>query len=578
MATRVVGFDIGSRHVRAVVLETSLRGFSVVELVEERITAPAYDDVRLVDPDTAPEENPTEVPSDTDEPIREPLLHPGAMDAIQRILQRPGFEFDAVFATTPEGSFYTTAIELPPAVADDKKIRAILPAQLDGKLPEDVDELHFDYMRAGKTAQNMWRVYAGGISHERMGEFVSEWEEVGLSPRVVDVQPFPLFTVSEWLLGPSTDARATIDIGAEYTRVIITRAGSIELARVLQGGSEAVTRAIATALQISEDDAREIKHRDVQLRTEDTEELSDEARALNDAAIDGLRNIVRDLRRTFTAHAATAAGPVASAYVCGAGAALKGLNEALSSALSAPVSTLPAKKDELSRLPNIQTLAPRFATAMGVALRGTSVSPASTFNLRRGQWAFRGAYEYITSRLPALLAMGGALILSLAFFLFARSALLKAEFNAVDDALAELSRQVLGAEFRDPDLVQTRLNRGVEGHGLHPELSAYDIVVRVSKAAQVTVDSQMPMEITGVDVDMSRRQAKVSGVCDSANIAESFGRNLQGDTCLQNVQRSSLTQRSSDSRFEFSFTATVNCRATEASTAEAPAESEAAEP
>lgn len=554
----MVGFDIGARHVRAAVLETSLRGFSVVELIEERILAPAPE-LRLANPaeGQAISEGATDAPPEAVEEAPAPLVSAAVVEAIQRILQRPGFEHDALSATLPEGLFAMTALELP--FSGDKEIRAVLAPQLDGKLAGDVDELHLDYMRSGKLATGGWRIFAGGVGHDAMSELLMHWEDAGASPRVLEVQPFNLFTASEWALGSSAEqARAIIDLGANFTRVIIARRGEVEIARVIPGGAEDLTQRLAQALSLDEDAAREIKHQQVHLLAD--ESASADAQKLRQLAEESLRPLTRDLRRTLAAHASTSETPVAEIYICGGGAALQGMEAWLSQSLGAPVQRIVLQREELRALPNVQAIGHRFVGALGAALRLTSTTPTSTFNLRRGPWAFRGAYEYITSRLPALAMMAAMLILSFAFFMFARNALMKAEFAATEAGLAELSRQVLGAEVTDPMLVRARIERGVDGPGLHPEVSAYDMVVRVSKAAQTTVDGQMPMELTAIDIDMTRRQAKVTGVCDSANIAETFGRNLGQDSCLQNVQRSSLTQRSSDSKFEFSFSATVNCR------------------
>lgn len=564
MATRVVGFDIGTRHVRAVVLETSLRGFQLVELLEERIIAP-NDDVRLADvPEEPNEANESESAEIQPEPPQ-PILAPGVAEAIRRILSRPNFEYDFLSANLPEGAFLITAIDLP--FSGDKEVRAVLAPQLDGKLSADVDELHLDYMRSGKTPEGAWRIYAGGIPHEKMSELIASWDEIGASPRVLDVQPFSLFTATEWLLGPAEgSARAVIDLGAQFTRVLVTRGGVVELARIIPGGADEITARIAEGLKLDDDQARELKHRNARL-IQDGEEVEAEVAQLDSFCREALRPMVRDLRRTLSAHASTSEGPISEVVLTGGGSYLKGIEGWLEQSLGAPVRVLPFRKEELASVSTIQTIGNRFTSALGAALRGTNVVPASTFNLRRGPWAFRGAYEYITSKLPMLAALAAMLLFSFVFFMMGRNALMKAEFQAAEKGLSELSRQVLGASITDPSLVRARLARGVDGPGLHPEVSAYDMIVRISQAAQSTVDNQMPMEITSLDVDMSRRQAKVSGTCETANTAETFGRNLGMDDCLQNVQRSSLTQRSSDSKFEFSFTATVNCKPAAATSA-----------
>lgn len=572
MATRVVGLDIGSRHVRAVVFEAKLRSFYLLEMIEERIVEPEVvvdtDDEGTHDasPDTeAPvDAHDGDGPHDTSSasglpPVEKRAWTPGVSDAVARILARPGFEDIAVICAAPEGSFFTTAIELP--FQGDREIRAVLGPQLDGRLPEDVDELHLDYMVSGKVPDGAWRIYAGGTPREQMALLAEAWEAAGADPRIVDVMPFPLYTAGEWLEPSTNRTVAYVDVGAKYTRIVVAHNGHIEIARTIPGGGESVTEALAEAFAIDETLAREGKHREAALFPhDDTSERTDDQRRADEACRIALRATTRDLRRTLAAHAATEGRNVEHVYLSGGGAALRGLDTYFAEQLGVPTSTLTFQREELATIPNSAAVGHRFITALGLALRGYTPDRASTFNLRHGAWAFRGAYEYITQRLPALAMMVGSLLVAFFFFIGARNSLLKAEFRATDNALGELSRQVFGAEIRDPSMVRARLARGVDGAGLHPDVSAYDMVVRISKAAQVTVDNQMPMELTGIDVDMSRRQVKVSGVCDSANTAETFGRNLGKDSCMRGVQRTNLNQRRSDSRFEFTFSGTVNCQ------------------
>src|SRR5699024_9998955 len=207
------------------------------------------------------------------------------------------------------------------------------------------------------------------------------------------------------------------------------------------------------------------------------------------AAIErGLRPTMRDLRRTLTAHAARSERMVEHIYVSGTALDLPALPQFITESLGVPIEVLRFDREEVNTIPNARGVSHRFTTALGLALRANPPASHSRFNLRNWDWAFRGAYAYITQRLPAIFLLAGVLFFSLIFFLFARNALFKAEFRAADDGLASISKQVFGVEVRDPNIVQNRLARGVEGFGLHPDISAYDVVARISQAAQSTVD------------------------------------------------------------------------------------------
>lgn len=594
MATRILGLDIGSRFVRGVVLERQGRSIRLAQLIEEPIERPetlqetsedtpeetsenAADTAHADSETTAPtsESNSDDASADDadtpDEdtepvfvdPIDERAWDDATRETIARILQRPDFEVDWLITAAPEGAFMFTQIELP--FNAEREIRAVLGPQLDDRLPgEDID-LHYDYMVAGRTADDeQWRLYAGGIAQREMAQVMAQWQSIDADPRIMDVMPFPLLTAGEWLAPSKERTHAYIDIGAHYTRIIISHDGAVEMVRTIPGGGEAVFDAIAQTFDLTPEQARvytpEPDAFAAPPQEDDDETPHDPHPKLTEALQRGLRATLRDLRRTLAAHAAQSEHSVEAIYVSGTAFDLPALQDFIPRALGVPVHALRFDREEVNTIPNARSVSHRFTLALGLALRAHPPEAQSHFNLRNGDWAFRGAYAYIQQRLPSLLLLAGVFIFSLLFFLIARNALFKAEYRAADDGLAKISEQVFGLEVRDPELVKTRLARGVDGLGLHPDISAFDVVVRISQAAQKTVDERMPIELDNIDADMSRRQVRISGVCDSANAAETFGRKLGEDNCLQSIQRNNLSQRRSDSKFEFTYTASVSCR------------------
>lgn len=593
MAARVLGLDISERHVRGVVLEVHGRNIRLAQLIEEPIrkdedlsaspstssstATPSSTETLSLTPDTdaaseAPEDasaspldaddaTSQEMDPESEETAPVPVLSPIARSAwddatrqtVHRILHQSDLEIDAVVCAAPEGAFMYTLLELP--FNADREIRGILGPQLDDKLPGETEELHFDYMIAGPKQENGWRMYAGGIAEEEMAQVLAQWEAAGADPRIIDVLPFPLYTAGEWLASSKERTIAYMDMGSTVTRILIAHNGTIEIARTIPGGSDAIDEAVATAFNLPLDLAHVYAH-PPQLDAQTEEEYTTR---LNEALDQGLRSTIRDLRRTLAAHGARAGHNVEQIYVSGSAFDQQEVQKFLTNALQLPLEPLKFDRAEVNTIADARRVSHRFIMALGLALRMTSVAPHSGFNLRTGRWAFRGAYAYITQRIPALLMLAGVLLFSLFFFVFARNALLKAEFEAADDGLAEVSKQVLGVAVRDPDLVTARLGKGVEGAGLHPDISAYEIAVRISNAATSTVDNRNPLTLENIDVDMSRRQVRVSGIVDSANGAETFGRFLRNDNCLKSVERNNLSQRRADSQFDFSYTATVRC-------------------
>lgn len=568
MATRVTGIDIGTRSVRAVILESKLRGFELAELLEVPIQ---LSDVASQDSDEpvagASEPSDDEAPHEQEAPPpeeqqtdadRDEVRDRAIRSALRELADRGAFNAEYIVTAAPEQEFYLATLDLP--FAGPKEIRAVLGPQLDGKLPRDVDELHLDFMVLGKRPSGENLIYAGGIEHEAMSRFMSMWSELEVDPRVVDVQPFPLYTAARWLSGTEGDesAQAWIDFGAQHTRIVVFRGDHLQMVRTIFSGSDNLTEELAATFDLGSADAEAGKHREGAILDAQDPRSEDEAQV--DAALrKGLRPLVRDIRRTLTAHAGENSEPVASITICGGGAQLKGLAPFLEETLQVPVKQASFARDELASNPQSEARGVEFVAALGLALRAFPQTGASRFNLRHGVWAFKGAYEYITQRVPAMLGLAAILFVAFVLFLVSRSALMKAEYNAVDDAMAQLTREVFGSELRDPVSVQNRLQRGARGTGLHPEISAYDLLAQIANVATATVDLQMPLVINDIDVDMARRQFTINGVCDSAQAAETFQELLQSNTCADEVRRTSLNERRGDNRFDFGFSGSVDC-------------------
>src|SRR5690625_7303837 len=80
--------------------------------------------------------------------------------------------------------------------------------------------------------------------------------------------PSPLLTAGEWLAPSTGKTVAYIDIGAHYTRIVISPDGRIEMARTIPGRGDAIIGAIAAEFDLTYEQAR-IYKRDTSITAED---------------------------------------------------------------------------------------------------------------------------------------------------------------------------------------------------------------------------------------------------------------------------------------------------------------------
>jgi type IV pilus assembly protein PilM len=566
VATRIVGLDIGSRNIRALVMETGFRTFELLEAFEERVIEVADgDEEDTVEGGSPPPPPTSEADSETaesadedddDEEARPPILTPGQLDALTRLHNRGVFEVDRIYTNFPEAFIYFTEISLP--FSDEKEIDAVLAPQLDGRLPVDVEELLLDFMNLGESADGQNLIYAGGAKHRDIAEYLDILQSRDIDPRVFDVSPIHLWTAARFLTGTRTEAVAFVDFGAENTRVLVYRGERLELSRTIHDGGELITRRLAEGFDLSYSQARKAKHEQVHLLAEEESNDADAIRAA-EVAREALRPIVREVRRTLQSHAHGHDEPVERVYIGGGASELSGLEEWLRQNIDLEIRRVPFEKPMFAAIPDFETLGGRFVGALGLALRGTSVEPASQFNLRKGPYEFRGNYAFIAERSRSLAWMAALLLFALIFYFVGRSTLMKNEYEAVQAGLATATQQTFGTPIRDPEQVMARLQRGTSNTSIMPKSSAFDVMIDVGNAIVATQDAQFGAEMKSLEVNMQRATARVGGTCESAEAADVLATNLEETRCLRDVNRTSLSENRGGSGFEFAFQAEVRC-------------------
>ena len=563
MASRVTGLEIGVHSVRAVVLEAGFRGFELVEVAEEAI----------VEPESAPPEVPADADGDGadaevfDEPM--PLgLTDGTRAAIGRLADRGVFEVDSVVTALPRDAVYLTELDLP--FSNPNQIRPILAPQLDGRLPEETDELLFDLMVGGEAAGGGHVIHIAATRPERIAVFLGELQSLGVDPRILDLSPMPVFTTSRLEEPDATDRVAIVDIGAETTGLVIRNGEHVELVRVLGGGGEAITRALAATFEIDEATARAGKHREGFIDAgmpELTESSGDDRADTANACRKAVKPLVRRLRTTLHAHMTRIGAPVDRIELHGGTAALPGLAAYFEQSLGVPTRTYSTGHAVLTSLEGFDAVSHRFSSALGLALRAAPGTAGSRFDFRVGPFGFRGSYEHLQARLPEL-GIGAAAILVAAMLLFfGRVAMLKAEQNQLDEALTVVTTEMFGEAYTDPRAISNQLLLAGAGPALHPNRSAHDHFVDLANVIGDMQDFGGEIRATTMEVDLGRYIFRLEGNAGSAEDVDELQGMLDELECLTDIERNDLS-RDREAGFRFSVQGAIDC-STPATDAEA---------
>lgn len=214
------------------------------------------------------------------------------------------------------------------------QVRAALPYQVQELLPMPLDEALLDFFPTGEGQSSSGPTLKGMLvaaTRDTVNASIMAVESAGLRPRLVDLDSFALLRA----LARGQDARGTVavvEIGARTTHVIVATDGLPRFVRILAGGGQNVTDAVAAALNVDVQRAEEMK-RHLGIGATVPPELAAAGEAIGTV----VTHLVEAVRNTFTYFAANNGGQgVDRLLLTGGGSHLPGLGQYLSSATRLP--------------------------------------------------------------------------------------------------------------------------------------------------------------------------------------------------------------------------------------------------
>lgn len=525
---RILGLDLGSHSVKAVVFESAIRGY----------VTKAY----------------AEVKRGEGEP-REALRA-----ALRELRARPDMQADQVVVALPGTSLATHPVSLP--FNDPKRIEATIAFEVEGQLPFDLSEALFDYQVVGQKEKGS-ELLVGVVRREEMAGLLELLGEVKVDPRVVThpalayqnyyLQHPALLGRAEPGKGEQAEAPvvAVVDIGHERTTVAIGRPGvGVELARTFAGGGVNLTRALASEFQISLPEAQSWKESygavgDARMGGPDAERAAG-------ALIRGLQPVLRELRPTLKAFTARTRRQVESVVLCGGTARLPGLAEQLTKDLGLPVSVLALPDEARVSIPTAEQ--PAAAQAYALALRGQAAGArAPRFNLRRGEFAFKGGFDYVKDKLGLIASYVAALLLLLIASGVVRNSVLSRREAQLDAVLCEVTQRVLNTCEKDYTRAVSMLRGGESPTASLPKLSAVQLLAELSSR----MPSDAPITFDRIEVYLDR--IVLRGEAENSKQIDSLDTALRGYECFKEVKEGKVEKTKDGQRVTFRMDVQVQC-------------------
>jgi len=474
MAQRIIGLDIGSWSVKAMVMESNLRRMSFSRLREHR------------------------VPTDA---LGVPLAG-GLGPAIKAVLE--GLDVDVLTAGVPGVQVLMRELSLP--FGDEKRVAPILGFQLESLLPRPLDTMVYDWHLLRKTADGA-QILCPAADKQWLDGWVAELRAGGAEPRHLTLSRLALGNLAPHLELPDVGDRAVafIDLGHRTTQVTLMRHGQVEAIRPLARGGHAVTQALSRACGLAYADAEHIKHHELDLSGETPPGVdpADHAQRVQ-VATDALEPMLRELKMTLdamTSHqvrtAEEAAHGLGGVVLYGGMSRLRGLGGLVGELLDAPVLRARPKGLLWGQVAADEGLMDVGLGAAGLALEHMADSEPHRVNLRRSDMT-------LVSGLGALRAKAGwiAAFFAVALAIFfvrkvMRLSTLEEQEQQLATRLDDYGDKALG-DKPDPELdVKTRFETvldlvtsptGSETEQVYPGMTAFKIFYEVARIQKTLND------------------------------------------------------------------------------------------
>jgi general secretion pathway protein L len=419
-------------------------------------------------------------------------------------------------ATSIEGARVAVrTIEVPTSA--HRQLAEVLPFEIEAVTPLDMAEHVFDYRVLGTPAKGdteMKVLIAAARTEDVRARIDAVKAAVGAEPERVGVGAFPIAQLGGVI--PQIEEKTTLailDLGKTGSELLIMQSGESISGRSLVVGTEGLPQ---TAPKLA-----------------------------------------REIRVSLTAHKAQGGEAPTVLYLCGGGAFVTGAESFLSAELEMPVRRLPDPFPALELaeklLPHASQI-PLYAKALGLAVG--LAGRGNAFDLRRGPLVYERGYGWIRERAPMLAGLGAAILVSFVFSTAMQLYSASKEHEALENALASVSKEVLGTETREAakanELLAQQTGSGDDDPMLHAD--AFDVMVRISEA----IPQSMVHDIE--ELDYSKSHVVIHGIVGTVGDAQSIASSLgKSDKCLQDVKITRTSQMVGGDRQKYVMDFDVKC-------------------
>lgn len=184
-------------------------------------------------------------------------------EIVRDLLQQGNFKGRRVILSLPASLMHIQHLRVPKM--DDEALKKGLAWEARGKLPFDPTQAVLRHLVAGEIYHDQepkYEVILMAARRELVDQYLAAAHKARLTVAGMNVEPKAMVDCFSHIYRRATDLESTtcfVDIGCTASRATIAKGGKIQFARIIPIGGEHFSRAVATALRIPLDQARQMR-------------------------------------------------------------------------------------------------------------------------------------------------------------------------------------------------------------------------------------------------------------------------------------------------------------------------------
>jgi general secretion pathway protein L len=546
MAQRILGLDIGTRSVKAVLVESAYRGFTVSATARAPVPDAAGADA--------------------------PPLGDRQAEAVKALLADGALAFDTAIVALP-GASASHVLTLP--FTDPRRIEQTVGFEVESQIPFDLSEVVWDWQQLG-VREGKSELFVAVVRKQEMASLLAGLAGAGIDPRVVTApgpayaalfaagavappaapSPRPDEIAAEGEPAVTTavpqGADAILDLGAARSSVCIVVGDTCEGARTLPVGARDVLRRMAAQLQTREDDVSALLAGVAGADGAPAVDpgLAHAARAAFAASVAPIARELRATLRAWRARLGPDAPPLRRLVLAGELARVPWLAELLAPEVEGVAEPLALAGPAAEKIPAAE--APGLALALALAVRQQGPRP-SRLNLRRAEFAYTRDFQHVKGKVARLGAWAALVVLLAIVSSAVKVFALSRQEAALDKAFCDATQKLAGKCYADASLAMSVLKgKGTPAAGI-PKNSAVDVFAEL--AARAPRDVALKLD----RIEITRDKLHLQGTTDAAENVDKIVTALRGSACFGDARSGGARRRSGDGKFEFTIDSDLTC-------------------